>query len=310
MTIEVLTWVQVAEGLAAPTCEPKTVSEAMDGLLTAHLDDLRERAKRGTTPAASFVSEEARTRFLALRDGDSSEFLEAASHLAAGLISRMDGRTDPGFLVALRELRENSVGCAVLKMEVTDPIAGFVRDDPEEGQILDAIRNLLDTPGRLQKGAVAPDTRPGSEVVVGDRLLDTALYFLDALGIRQLERPKQAVIEILSVAREAIPERRDEVAAVMQRSAATTVEEFVEEIPDLDDEAKADFVSRATQRRRPIQDIDTGRARTLKKILRASGVTISGLVDAVEGRVEVNQKTEGGWRITIDVEDEPIIEYK
>lgn len=309
MAVELLTWASVGAGMSAPACQKKIVSGNMDSLLSEHLSNLRGRAASGRSPDARFVSDDARERFLALRDGSGEDFLAAASELAAALISRMDRRTDPGYLVALREADGENRSCAVLKMEVTDSYAGFVRHDPDEGEVLDAIRNLLDTPGRLQKGAVVPDERASSEVIVGDRLLETALYFLDALGIQQVERPSQAVVGLLAIADDALPGRQDEVAARLQSSNASTVHEFLEEVPRIDPATKADLLRRAEQRRRPIEGLDPKRAQTLRKIFRVAGVTISGRVSDME-RVQVSRRIEGGWRITIDVDEQPTTEYR
>lgn len=309
MGIDYLTWTRVRAGGSPPTCVSKTASENVSGLLETHLENLRGRVRNGTTPPAEFVASEARTRFEVLRDGSEAEFLAAATEIAQDLVSKMDKRTDPGILVALRRSNDGGTEAAVLKMEVTDPFAGYIRKDPTEGEVLDAVRNLLDTPGHLQKGAVFPDVRSGSEVVVGDRLAATALYFLDALGIRQVEKPSHAVAGVMRVVEDVVPERAQDVAALLQDSSAKSVASFVEEIPDLTQEVRGDLVARAEARRRPIRELDPTRSKSLKKILRVSGLTISGRVADMD-RVKVKPRDDGGYRITIDVDEKPDVEYK
>jgi hypothetical protein len=84
----------------------------------------------------------------------------------------------------------------------------------------------------------------------------------------------------------------------------------VEEISDLSATTKTDLLERARQRRRPIREIDTQRAQTLQKVARVAGITVTGRVDEFDSRVKIKQRTGGGWRITIDVDEKPRIEYK
>ena len=100
----------------------------------------------------------------------------------------MDQRSKRGFFVAIRERTgRNQVRVAALKLDVHDEHAAAARLVGDELQ-LEAVQDLLDIPGELQKGAVYPDDRPHSEVIIVDKFERTALYFLRALEVQQIEK--------------------------------------------------------------------------------------------------------------------------
>jgi hypothetical protein len=212
----------------------------------------------------------------------------------------MDGRTKRGVFVALR--RSGDPRVAVLKLDVVSEHAGFLADAGD----IDVIDNLLDIPGELQKGAVTPDPRPNSTVIVGDKLGDTSQYFLDALDISQLQKPTAAVADMARVLHQELPaDKADNVIARLPGSEAPTVEAFLESASDvLTDREQAKIASVLTDKARPARYLDARRA-SVRKVIRGDGITISGTVrDMNRVKLEPLHGTDR-WRLEVVFDSKP-----
>jgi hypothetical protein len=275
MKLTMVTWAGVKVAGPPPSCGEQTVTSELDGLLGEHVAQLLARIEGGSTPAAEFTGSDFRDRFSTLINGSATEFLSMASSLAVALQSKMDKRTGDGLLVAARLVNQTESLVGVFKLDITDRLAGFIDDSPTGSQVLHAVRNVLETPGKLQKGTVYPDPRTDSEVVVGDKLPDTALYFLDALGIRQVQRASQAPRGLIDAIAQVTSKPVDEIVVAVQTSSATTAPDILSSISDLQQRQRDEVLRRLEGLKRPIRQVDPASARKLRKVLKASGITIA-----------------------------------
>jgi hypothetical protein len=234
MPLELVTFAYVEHDGPAPSCTRKTVTAEIARYLEAHIDDLQGRAESGRSPSAKFLSSDARNRFTRLRRGEESDFLQAAQELATRLHSEMDGRTKAGFFVAIRRSMGRTTQGIVLKLDVHDKDAAAVKRAVRTGEReLEAVRDLLDIPGELQKGAITPDSRAGSEVVVGDKFEETSLYFLRALDVQQMSQPTLGAVTVVAQVQTVAPARVPAVVEALQQEPRVTTEEFFQRHPNI-----------------------------------------------------------------------------
>jgi len=213
----------------------------------------------------------------------------------------MDNRAKRGFIVTLR-LR-GPQGSAALKLDVSDAAAAALRTNPGGEPTLEAIQDLLDLPGQLQKGAVAPDSRPDSDVVVGDKLTVTSQYFLEALDVQQHVAAGPATADLLTVIQAIAPTKASAAAAAIERATRTTVRDFLRRQRNFTDEERENILASATVRTRPIDLIDPT-SYALREEISADGITVRGRSEVMRERVRIVRRP-GGFRIEIDVSESP-----
>lgn len=294
---------------AAPNCALHTVSSDLEAYLEAHVLDLQRRAASGDgTPPASFRSTDAKQRMEQLLAGDDDAFLTNAQALAVRLQGEMDGRTRKGFFVALRVNIDGKQSAAVLKLDVQDKYAAAIERSSDEPD-LEVVKELLDLPGDLQKGALYPDKRTESDLIIGDKLFETSLYFLRAIDAEQIAKPGPATGTVVRLVKEVAPERTTEVARALETEAkATTPKAFFQRHPDLlPDDQRRSVLDSLAQQRRPVRRIDPGR-HSLVGAYVADGITIRGRITELADKVTVSPRKEGGWKIEIVVSEEPRLE--
>lgn len=311
-TIERITYARVAKGAVPGAARTKQHDSELDRFLTEHFAALRALATRDDAPLSFFISDAPRDQFERLRTGSEQVFLAAAHGLTLALIGEMDNRSAEGLLVCVQVTDDGEKWAAAMKLEVIAPNSA-VLDRLESGEeVLSAVTDVMDAPGDLQKGALVMDPRAGSDVVIGDRLSQDALYFPRAFGIRTHQKPTEAASDLVA----AIEQRQGTAVAVraareMPRLEAAPAREVLEglgqQIPELDTEAQAAVASALEARPRPVREVNT--EAPLKQVIRASGVTVQ-VPLASSAEVEVTSKAGGGWRITIDVEEEPRMEIR
>jgi hypothetical protein len=137
---------------------------------------------------------------------------------------------------------------------------------------LEAVTDLLDIPGQLQKGAVFRDDRADSDIVVGDKLTETAFYFLRAIDVVQMSNAKQAITAIVkAVEQVAGSDRASSVIEALEAEQETTLEDFLARHPDLLEGPEREQVSeRLRVRKRPVDRFDTSRP-VKRSLSRTSG---------------------------------------
>jgi hypothetical protein len=307
MAVRHVTYAYIEPGGADPVCTARTLEGDGEAYLWTHVEGLLQRAGSGKSPPATFRSASAAERFEHLASGDEAQFLAAAQEIAKGVQDLMDERTKPGLLVAARVARDNGDELAIVaKLEVKERFGGVLKEIAEGTHELAVVRNHLTGAADLQKGALTPDPREDdSEVVVGDRLGDTADYFLRGLGIAQMTKPVHGATEFFKVVYEHAPEQAEPLARRLQETAATTVDQLLEQAGDLlpADEIE-ELRTAAREQERPIQHFDVRRVRSGKRVVRAGGITIQGSLDDMD--VVHWDPTDGGrWQIIIETDHEP-----
>jgi hypothetical protein len=222
----------------------------------------------------------------------------------------MDNRSKRGFLVALRRTVAGGVKQAgVLKLDVHDDTAAAARLVAGELR-LEAVQDLLDLQGDLQKGAIYPDPRAESDVVVGDRLMtETAQYFLRAVEVQQIAAASSATKAFVDVIGKIAPARIDDLARELGTyDQPVTPQAFLEEHPGLLSETEQrQVIDRLEGQLRPVRVVNPV-ASPPKAVVVANGITIRGAATEME-RVSWEPHA-GGWRIQIDVGEEPRKRYE
>ncbi len=310
MSILFVTYAYIEPAGDIPTCVPESVSSGVERYLLAHVASLLKRVPDGSSPPARFQSADGKERFQALLEGSDSEFLEAAEQLAQRIYKEMDKRSKPGFFVALRSNEGQPIRAAVLKLDIQAKSAAAMARTGQGRMTLEAVKNLLEVPGQLQKGAVFRDDRPASDVVVGDRLTETALYFLRAIDVVQVSKPGQAVTAFVAAVASVAGSNRTipVIQALESEEQEITPEDFFARHPDLLEEFERSRVYyQLRERKRPVDRFDA-RQVVIDEIVTADGITIRGRATALADKLRVEERP-GGWRIVIDVYEEPQREF-
>lgn len=303
MAITRVTYAYVEQSGKAPNCKMRTASGDLEKYLEAHVNDVVRRRDDRRSPPSSFGSSDAKTRMERLQNGTDAEFLENAQLLATRLQKEMDGRTTRGFFVALTRNVDGKPEAAVLKLDVENEVAATIGLDESGEPDLEAVKDLLDIPGDLHKGAVYPDPRDDSELTVADKLTETSLYFLRALDVQQVSAAGAATKILLKAVRDVDPDRLLEVSKVLETETRTTPREFFERHKNiLEPDKSAEVLSRLDQVKRPVRFIDPT-AHSFLGAYRADGLTIRGPMSLLRN-VKVTPRP-GGWRIQIDVTEKP-----
>lgn len=302
MAITIVSYAYVEPSGSPPQMKEQPTSAEVRTYLDAHVDALVGKARTGSLSPAVLRSKDARKRIGSLKAGAKQQFLTASQDLADRLYSRMDQRARRGFFITLR--RSGPALGAVLKLDVRDAAAAALRLDTTGEPTLEAVQDLLDIPGELQKGAVVPDARMDSEVIVGDKLAVTSMYFLEALDAEQHAAAGPATADLLRVIQDVAPAKAAATAAVLEQETRTSLVDFFGRHEDLlDEEERSEVLDRVRVRRRPIDAVDPA-SYVLREQIEADGIVIRGRASTIRDKVEVSARP-GGFRIQIDVDEEP-----
>ena len=303
MALSRVTYAYVEQAGKVPSCKMRTASGDLERYLEAHVDDLVRRRDDGRSPPSTCNSSDAQSRLERLLSGTDEEFLEAAQLLATRLQKEMDGRTKRGFFVALTQSNDGDNQAAVLKLDVNDELAATIGTDATGEPDLEAVKDILDIPGDLQKGAVFPDSRDDSDLTVGDKLPETSLYFLRALDVQQISSAGAGTKVLLKAVRDVDPDRLLEVSRVLETETRTTPKDFFERHKEvIEPQISAQILDRLDHMRRPVRFIDPTE-RALVGSYKSDGLTIRGPMSALR-MVKITTRP-GGWRIQIDVTEKP-----
>jgi hypothetical protein len=312
VSISIVTYVYIEPGGDVPVCGREAVSSEVESYLEAHVASLLRSAEKRLSPPARFRDRDGKDRFEALLEGSDDEFLDAAGQLAQRLHKEMDNRAKRGFFVAMRSSDTERTRAAVLKLDVHDKNAATMSRTRRGQRTLEAVKDLLDLPGNLQKGAVFRDHRAGSDVVVGDKFAETALYFLSAIDAVQMVKSGDATSAFVdAVARVTTdPARTLPVIQALETEQETTPEGFFARHPGLLQLPEQDQVIQLLHdRKRPVDRVDASN-RVIQLTVTADGITIRGRASTLAGKLNVREREDGGWRILIDVEEEPRQVYR
>ncbi len=306
MAISLVSYAYVEPGGQPPQMRERATSSEIRLYLEAHVGALTAKATAGSLSPAVFRTEDARTRIGRLATGTKAQFLASSQQVADRLYAQMDQRAKRGFFVTLRRIGP-TVGAA-LKLDVHDAAAAALRTDARGEPTLEAVEDLLDIPGELQKGAIVPDARVDSEVIVGDKLAMTSLYFLAALDVQQHVAAGPATADLLRVVQQVAPAKAAATAAALEQETRVSVRDFFDRHHDLlDDEEKDEVLDRVRVRRRPIDAIDP-ETYALREEIEADGIVIRGRSLTIREKLRITQRP-GGYRLQIDVDEQPRRRY-
>src|SRR4051812_14579298 len=190
-----MTYAVVAADRTPDSPEFLPIDDGITGYLGDHINSLFEKAQAdNATPPGRFRDRDAQRLFRDLHTGAEPEFLAAADALARRLIGRMDGRTAEGLLVCVRaETPAQGRVAGVFKLQRVTPHGAVLRELDTGEKVLAAVKDLMDSPGQLQKSALVATSLADGQVLCGDRLLHVARYFAEAFAIQIYSRPSDAI---------------------------------------------------------------------------------------------------------------------
>lgn len=307
-----MTYTRVASDAAPGEMMPREHDDKVDAFLLDHVRALVASAASDDAPIALFFEPAAQALFESVRTGDQAAFLDAAGQLARRLVGEMDGRSGPGLLVCVQISDGQEMSGAALKLEVVAPNSAVLEALESGEEVLSGATNVLDAPGKLQKGALVRDPRAASDVVIGDKLYRDAAYFPRAFGIRPEQRSADTAADLINSIAAVAPVAARQAARVLSEitpgSAEEVLEALAERVPPLDLDARDAVLGRLSAGARPVRNVDT--SGTVRETLTADGVTISGTASAMRA-VEYSRDPQGdGWLITVRVRDEPRRSFK
>lgn len=308
-TVEFLYYARVAQNAKPSAPTDRKHDGALDTFLLDHVNDLRGKAKTGASSPASFYDDEGKKLFESVQSGTKKEFLESAHALTLRLIDEMTGATKDGLLVCL-QLHNGAVRtAAVLKLQIETEHAAILKALDGGDAELSAVKNVMDAPGKLQKGALLDDPRPESDVIMGDVQVQDALYFPRAFGIALEQKPKQAAVDTLTAigdlqGQEVAAAAREHLSSVASGPVVEVMKALGEKVPQLAaPEVQTAVLKRVAEQSRPVRQVNT--QAPLTEVVSASGVQIKSPLQP-ESRVSwTTDKDHGGWIITIRVDEEP-----
>lgn len=311
-----LSLAKVAHNATFSSAEFREIDDGISAFLGAHINGLRTMTTRNGTSPGSFKDPEARRLFRDLYSGPDRHFLAAADNLTRRLISRMDARTASGLLVCLRAHDSQEQYGGVLKLQVVAPHAA-VLEELASGQVrLSAVRDLLDKPGDLQKGALSTSWLAENRIMIGDQLGQDATYFPKAFDIQAYARPASAASELLAAIEIVSPGLVAPVAAALPSVPSDTAETVLtalgREVRELTPGIQANVANVLARQARPVANIDT--TRVTKETISAGDIKITGPVSQMRQHVQVRRDedslTPEQWTITIRSLREPKRTYR
>lgn len=313
MPITIATYGYLDRNLAAPSLAIENLDPELHDFLRDHLDEVVRRFGLRDVGPANHTSAVSRTRFQRLLTGTSASFLKAAQELADSVHTEMVKKSNPnaGYFVAVRATADGryrtTSTAAVLKLDVTD--ARLAQSVLRAGvRKLKGMKDVVEQPGKLQKGALVPDQRSASEVIVGERAREVAEYFLDGLGLHQDTPAGAAVGILLAKTRATAPQL---VPHVAQELDAVTAPEDIGTFLDravTDPQVRARIAASVSTGAKRVVTIDPTAKPVTGEIV-AGPVRITGPRDLIAAASWV-RKGASGWTISIDVPQEPVRDFK
>lgn len=213
--------------------------------LEEHVDVLRQRAAVPDALTARYQpGSDVSSLLEQLLTCTDNRFLQIAEIFASRLHAQMQTVTNPspGILAVVTSQAADGAPdrSSVLKLDATYEAAEYVR--AADRVRINVLRDLLPSPGELQKGLSSPDPRTDSDVIIRDRNVEAAKYFLNAFQVRVSPRPQETARALLDAIAQ-LPEdqirRAYSIAARAEGQADTVVRELRAEFSGLDVERDA-----------------------------------------------------------------------
>jgi hypothetical protein len=300
-----MTLAKVAHDAASASPELREVDDGINAFLGDHIMGLREMTSKRKTPPGKFMETAAKRLFRDLFTGPDADFLAAANGLTKRLIAKMDARAAKGLLICLRAYDDQECYGGVLKLQVVAPNAAVLEELASGAVKLSAVRDLLDKPGDLQKGALSTSWLAEDRIMVGDQLGQDAAYFPEAFAIRVYARPATAVADLFAALDRVAPKLAVPVAAALPAVSSgdptTVLAALGEKVPGLTPGIQSRIVGTLENQARPVAQIDTGRAAT--ETIRIGEIKITGPVSQMRQQIRIEQQADeletGGWAVII-----------
>jgi hypothetical protein len=312
MRVTHMTYARVAHDATPGDLVERPHDAEVDAFLLGHLEALQLLARKDDAPYAYFFDADCEKLFADLKDGSNADFLSSASQLAQRLVGHMDRRATAGLLLCIRAREESTNWAAAMKLEVVTANAAVLNQLESGEMVLAAAKNVLDAPGKLQKGAVVDDPRSASAVIIGDKLARESAYFPTALGIRTQQRAADAAVDVVRAIQQIDAEAGQEVVRVLPQIQPGPIDRVLtsvgEHIPRITEAVQGDIVSTLRASKRPVEYVDT--AVPIRAIVRADGISVIAPASKLDDSVFIEPDPQGGWRIVIHVEDEPQVTIK
>ncbi|MFG1685199.1 hypothetical protein ACGFNP_33910 [Nonomuraea sp. NPDC049269] len=308
-----MTYAMVAHHAAPGYPRLRGSDAGVNAFLGGHAQALQDLTARRQFPPGRFTDHETRALFHNIYAGTDTQFLDAADVLTKRLISRMDRRTTPGLLVAIRANYGDTERVAgVLKFEVVAEHAAVLRELESGALELSAARNMLDAPGDLQKGALIASWLADDRAMIGERLTQGSAYFPGALGIQIYQSPLHTMSNFIDVIAEVAPEIVDRVIealpTVPSGEPAEVLGHLENKVDELDEVLQIEITHRLENLPRPVGRIETGQR--LSRVIEAGPIRISGPVSEMLAKVDVREALDEGWRVVIRADAEPRIVHR
>jgi len=286
----------------APQLPPTiaTLQPEESDFLARHVDALRQSANQPQQRRAAFQARSDIPNLLGqLVDATPEVFIEVVAAIVLRLVGTMKVATNPkaGILVvATASDRPDEPPGIVSIMKLDADLEAAQWKALTTGSVqLSILKHLLPGPGSLQKGLSWPDPRPISDVIVQDRNLVNAAYFLSAYQVTVAPRASDAE-ETIHRALVQLPQderpRALREASSLSGPANDVVATLRKHFPSLDASAIAatsgDFLPGM---------IRPGKLAALPCSLKADGITIVVPAESMD-KVTIT-RVGGGWTITI-----------
>ena len=314
MDISHLVYSRVAAGHTPKRQVLQPSDPGVNAFLRDHVEALLNMAdKPDATPPGKFTSQQATVLFRNLHTGSDEEFIDAAHELTSRLIVRMNGRTADGLLVCLRVKPEGRGSVAgALKLQVDAPNAAILKALESGEVVLTAVKDMLEKPGDLQKGALVTSWHPEGEVVCGDKLAQAARYFPEAFEIRIFSRPSmstRAFFDAVDTYAADLTGRIAEAWPTLQSgSPRQVVAEVGSKLPEFTSQIQDDVARVLETASRPVARLDT--QRDVTEIYKAGDIRVSGPITAMRQMVSVislsDRVGQPNWQIVVESHDEPV----
>jgi hypothetical protein len=305
------TRVAVGETPRRPALQPS--EPGVTAFLVDHVNALLAMTdKPDATPPARFTHPDAEVLFRNLHTGTDQEFVESAHELATRLIGRMNGTTAEGLLICLRvEPGPRGSVAGALKLQVDAPNAAILKALESGEVILTAVKDMLEKPGDLQKGALVASWLAEGQVLCGDKLTHAARYFPEAFEIRIFSRPSAATKAFF----DAVDAYAGHLAVQVAEAWPTlrpgplrrVLSELGGKVPEFTTQVQADIAEALEAAPRPVARLDTERKVT--ETYRAGEIRVSGPIAAMRQHVRIHGSPGRGWQIVVESAENPVPEH-
>lgn len=311
MQITHMTLAKVAHDATFAPLELREVDEGVNAFLRDHIKGLREMTSKRRTPPGKFTDPEAQNFFRDLFTGTDDAFLTSAGSLTKRLTAKMDARAAKGLLICLRAHDDQEHYGGVLKLQVVAPNAA-VLEELTSGEVkLSAVRDLLDKPGDLQKGALSTSWLAEDRIMIGDQLGQDAAYFPEAFAIKIYARPATAVSDLFTAIDDVAPNLAVPVAMALPKVSpgdpTVVLAALGAKVPEFTPGIQTRVANALASQARPVAHIDTTRLAT--ETIKAGEIKITGPVAQMRQNVRIEQNENGpdigGWTVTVDSPTEP-----